>query len=98
MNSNIDYSKAAADSRMAEIKVATETFRSDMETGYNNLVSGINKSQGDFMDALKEQIAGDLAAINEACTFYTTLLTMMQAAGEDFKTIDNNYAKEKLMK
>lgn len=95
-NSNIVVDSNVAPVTMSGIKLEAEQFLLDMESGFSELTDTIVNSEGDFIDALKAQINGELEMVRAACAFFDTLLLMMQAADEDFATLDSNYAQEKI--
>ncbi len=96
MGNDVAIDKQIAPARMEEILSETENFLAEMDEGYNALAAGITHSKGDFIDALKIQIASEQEVIKAACSFFQTLLEMMQAAETDFGTLDQEYAKEKI--
>ncbi len=57
---------------------------------------GIANSKGDYIDALKVQIASEQQIVISACSFFQTLVQMMQAAEADFGSLDQEYAEEKI--
>ena len=93
---NILIDQAAAPVRMAEIKSETEQFSLDMESQYTEMIQSISHSEGDFIEALKIQMEKELEIVRAACSFFTTLIEMMQAAETDFGALDAGYAQEKL--
>ena len=96
MSSDVAINKESAPARMAEILSETDSLLADLEAGYNELAGSIVQSKGDFIDALKEQIKSEQEVIRLACSFFQTLLQMMQAAEADFGTLDQKYAEEKI--
>lgn len=95
-NGNIIVDQDVAPVTMEGIQLEANQFLLDMESGYSELADTIVKSEGDFIDAFKVQIDSELEMVRAACDFFNTLLLMMQAADEDFTTLDNNYAQDKI--
>ena len=96
MNGNVAIDGAVATSRIAEIYAETESFFSEMESGYTKLSESIIESQGEFIEAIKIQINNEWGMVSAACDFFKTLLQMMQKADEDFEALDEAYAKTKI--
>lgn len=96
MGNNVAINKETASARMGEILSETEGFLAEMEDGYTALAGSITHSKGDYIEALKAQIASEQEIVRSACSFFQTLLQMMQAAETDFGRLDQEYAKEKI--
>lgn len=96
MAGNLDIKKETAESQIAKLVSDADTFLTDMETEYETLSTTLSKSQGDFIDALKVQLTAELAILQEASTFFKTLLDMLQAAKGDFETVDTTYSDTKV--
>lgn len=96
MSGNLDINKESAGTQIEKIMTDADTFLENMEDGYQTLATTIAKSEGDFIEALKVQITGELAILQEANTFFKTLLAMLQAAKGDFETLDTTYSDSKV--
>lgn len=93
MSGNVAINKALAAARISEIYSETESFLTDAESGYSELIESIEESKGDYIDALKEQLKAEMEMINASCDFFQTLLRMMKKANEDFSSLDDAYAE-----
>lgn len=89
---DIAIDKAVAPARIAEIMAETDSFLADMQSNYNALIESLSHSQGDFIEALKEQIRSEQEIMIEICSFFKTLLEMMQTAEGDFGELDQHYS------
>ncbi len=96
MGNNVAINKETACARIGEIFSETEGFLAEMEDGYAAFAGSITYSKGDYIEALKIQIASEQEMIWSVCSFFQTLLQMMQAAESDFDRLDQEYAKEKI--
>lgn len=94
--SNVAIDKDTAPLLMSEIQSENEQFLSQMEGEYEALANSFSVSEGDFISALKVQIAAELEIVRAASSFFETLIQMMQAADADFGALDNAYAQEKI--
>lgn len=96
MGNNVAINKETAAATMGEILSETDELLVELEDGYTALAGSITNSKGDYIDALKAQIAKEQEIIISACSFFQTLIQMMQAAEADFGSLDQEYAKEKI--
>lgn len=95
-DSNVAIDQNTAVLTMAEIRSETEQFQAEMDSAYGELSGLFEKSEGEFITALKVQINAHQEMIHAACDFFQTLLDMMNAADTDFNKLDDNYAQEKI--
>ncbi len=96
MGNNVAINKETAAATMGEILTEAEGLLTELEDGYTALAGSIANSKGDYIDALKVQIASEQQIVISACSFFQTLVQMMQAAEADFGSLDQEYAEEKI--
>lgn len=96
MGNNVAINKETAAATMGEILSEADGLLAELTDGYAALAGSIANSKGDFIDALKVQISKEQEVVLSACSFFQTLLQMMQAAEADFGSLDQEYAKEKI--
>ena len=92
MSKDIAIDKTVAPARIAEIMAEADSFLVDVQSNYNALMESFSRSKGDCIDALKEQIRSEQEIIIEICSFFKTLLEMMQSAEGDFWELDQHYS------
>lgn len=96
MSKNIAIDQNSAVATMAEIRSETDQFLSEMDSSYAELTGLFEKSEGEFITALKAQLSVEQEVIHAICDFFQTLLDMMNAADSDFSKLDDDYAQEKI--
>lgn len=88
---NIAIDKGRATSEIGQLMSQSMNLLSEAQSGYTALAESLSHSKGDYIDALKEQINGEMQVITAVSSLFQELLQNMQAASTDFSSLDQNY-------
>ena len=90
---NIAIHQGRSTSEIGQLMSQSANLLSEAQSGYAALSASLSHSKGDYIDALKEQIDGEMQVVTAVAGFFQELLQNMQAASTDFSSLDQNYVE-----
>lgn len=97
MMDSISISRSNTDSAVSEIinKIQTEIIDAGKASG-NTIINAVENSAGELINSLKEEVAKEIATINEVGDLLISMANYIQSAAEAFANVDDTYNKSKV--
>lgn len=94
---SISISRNNTESAVSEIinKIRTDVIDAGKTSG-NTIINAVENSAGDFINSLREEVAQEVAIINEVGDLLIAMANYIQSAAEAFANVDDTYNNSKV--